>query len=76
MVFTYSWNDNRGNSTEKITVILLFNNYVQRIFEMIKACFKHEVPLSEIGLVYSLCSHVDSLLVSIIKENYSSFAKI
>jgi dynein heavy chain len=63
MAFAYSWIDKRENAAEKNQLTLLFNHYVSRTLEMIKASIKHVVPLSDIGMVYTLCRLLESLLI-------------
>ena len=62
MAYAYSWIDRRTNGNEKSQLTVLFNNYVPRTLEIIHNTLQHIVPLSDVGMVQTLCRLLEGLL--------------
>jgi dynein heavy chain len=62
MACAYSWIDKRTNGNEKSQLTVLFNNYVPRTLELLHATLQHVVPLSDVGMVQTLCGLLEGLL--------------
>ena len=62
MAYAYSWIDKRTNGNEKSQLTVLFNNYVPRTLEIIHNTLQHVVPLTDIGMVQTLCRLLEGLL--------------
>jgi dynein heavy chain len=62
MACAYSWIDKPTNWNEKSQLTVLFNNYVPRTLELLHATLQHIVPLSDVGMVQTLCNLLEGLL--------------
>ncbi|XP_062848433.1 dynein axonemal heavy chain 11 [Trichomycterus rosablanca] len=62
-LYVSSWIDRRGCQTERAHLTILFDKYVSRCLEQIRSSSKTIVPITDISMVQTLCSLLDSLLV-------------
>ncbi|OHS95209.1 Dynein heavy chain family protein [Tritrichomonas foetus] len=62
MAYAYSWIDKRTNGNEKSQLTVLFNNYVPRTIEIMHNTLQHIVPLTDVGMVHTLCRLLEGLL--------------